>query len=138
MPKSEQSFGRLSARERAVVGSPGDYDWDKSVKLPARAVPDAAQFSLRVERELYLGLQELARREDATFSDVVRHALRSFVRSGGVTGLSNVVVTFGNTPLLLQVQGQRAEVPTNRRIVRPDEKIPNLPGIEPPITTATG
>jgi hypothetical protein len=132
------SFERLSPREHAVIGSREDYEWDDPTTLPARERPDTTQFSIRVERDLYEGLQEIARRQGVTFSDAVRFALRNFVRKGGVTtGLSNFVVTFGRVPLLLQVPGQRAEVPANRRIAREDERVPT-PVEEPPVTAASG
>lgn len=132
-----QTFGRLSRRERAVVGSPRDYDWDHVMSLPARARPESVQFSLRVERDLLEGLQGIARRQDTTFSDIVRSALRSFVEKGGATtGLSNVVVTFGRVPMLIQVRGQQAEVPANRRMALVDERIPHNP-METPVTTAS-
>jgi hypothetical protein len=132
-----QAFGRLSGRERAVVGSPRDYDWDHATTLPARTRPESVQFSIRVERDLLEGLQEIARREETTFSDIVRFALRNFVEKGGATsGLSNVVVTFGRVPMLIQVRGQQAEVPANRRTPLVDERIPPDP-METPITTAS-
>lgn len=135
--QTRQAFRRLSPRERAVVGSPRDYDWDHATTLPARTRPESMQFSIRVERDLYGGLQEIARREEATFSDIVRFALRNFVEKGGASsGLSNVVVTFGRVPMLIQVRGQQAEVPANRRTPLIDERIPADP-MEAPVTTAS-
>ena len=75
--------------------------------------------------------------EEATFSDIVRFALRNFVEKGGATsGLSNVVVTFGRVPMLIQVRGQHAEVPAHRRTPLIDERIPPAL-IEIPVTTAS-
>jgi hypothetical protein len=109
--------------------------WDEAVKEPARARPESVQFSVRVERDLLEGLQEIARRQEMSFSDSVRLALRSYLRNGGSLGLSNVVVTYG-ARLFLQVPGQRAEVPANRRFVGLDERVPTQ---EPPeaVTSAT-
>jgi ribbon-helix-helix CopG family protein len=136
--EAKAAFEQLSPRERAAIGSRQDYEWDDPTTLPARDRPESMQFSIRVDRELYEGLQEIARRQDVNFSDAVRFALRNFVRKGGVTsGLSNVVVTFGRVPLLLQIPGQRAGVPSNRRTALADERIPTLID-EPPVTAASG
>lgn len=136
MAKPESRFPKLSARERAAVGTPGDYAWDEAVKEPARIRPETVQFSVRVDRDLFEGLQDVATRQDATFSDVVRFAIRNFVRNGGRSGLSNVVVTYGGGSLLVQLPGQRAEVPANRRFVGPDERIPSA-GAQPVTAAST-
>jgi hypothetical protein len=87
------------------------------------------QFSVRVERDLFEGLQAMAEGQQATFSDVVRFALRNFVsRGGAVRGISNVYITTGPTrgPMSVEVPGQRAELAASRRIVSPDERVRRL------------
>lgn len=136
MAAPEARFPQLSERERSAVGSADEYAWDEAVKAPTRARPESVQFSVRVERDLLEGLQEIARRQEMSFSDSVRLALRSYLRNGGSLGLSNVVVTYGAASLLVQVPGQRAEVPANRRFVGLDERVPTQ---DPPeaVTSAT-
>ena len=125
MPRpKKQTFEHLSSRERAVVGSPDDYDWDAAVSLPARERPAVTQFSLRVEQALFDGLQAIAKERGVTLSDVAREALERFVRAGGRQAVSNVQVSFRrDTGLLVQVAGSRAELSTSRRAASPDERL---------------
>jgi hypothetical protein len=113
--KKQAEFPDMSAGDRTIVGSPSDYDWDNGVTLPARARPEMVQFSLRLERDLYERFQALAERDEVSFSDVVRSALRSFVRSGGGTGVANFVVSYGEGTAILVQSKQRAVVSANRR-----------------------
>lgn len=113
MPRvPKQRFDHLSPEERAVVGAPDDFDWQGAIDLPARERP-TTQFSVRVDRSTYDGLQTLARIRGTSFSEAVRDALDRYVRAGGRPSLSNVTVTFGDR-MLVQVAGARAEVPTTR------------------------
>lgn len=123
MPRvKKQRFDHLSIAEREVVGAPGDYDWEGGIDLPARARP-TIQFSVRVDPITFEALQALSRTRGSTFSDTVRDALDRFVRSGGRPALSNVQVTFGKDhKMLVQVAGGRAEVPTSRRLVDPEDR----------------
>ena len=120
------AFTRLSAAERDAIGSLDDFAWDEALALPARTRPEMVQFSVRVERDLFEGLQAIADHQAATFSDVVRYALRTFVTPGAAPrGISNVFVTSGPTrgPLYLDIQGQRTELAASRRMVGPNERV---------------
>lgn len=118
----DRRFDRLSANERAVVGSPGDYDWDGATTSPARPRPDMTQFSLRLERELYDALQVAADRENLRVSDIARAALRSFLYGGSTTARPDLVVSSGNIRMMVQVKGQSAQFPATRRFHTEDER----------------
>jgi hypothetical protein len=126
MDATGAALTRLSPAERDAIGGLDDFAWDEAITLPARSRPEMAQFSVRVERDLVEGLQAIAEHQGATFSDVVRYALRSFVTSGAAPrGISNVFITSGPTrgPLYLDVQGQRTELGASRRMVGPNERV---------------
>lgn len=117
-----QTFDHLTDAERSVVGSPADYEWDTAIELPARGRP-TVQFSVRVDPVTFEALQALAKSRGASFSDTVRDALDRFVRNGGRPALANVQVTFGKDhKMLVQVAGGRAELPTSRRRVDPEDR----------------
>lgn len=121
----KQSFDHLSSRERAVAGSPDDYDWTHAIDLPELVRPEVTQFSLRVDRALFGQLQAIARGRRSTFSDVARETLERYVQSGGRPAVTNIQVSFSrDAGLLLQVEGGRAELAANRRSVSPDERVP--------------
>lgn len=123
MPRvKKQVFDHLTSGEREVIGTPEDYDWEGAIHLPARPRP-TVQFSVRVDPITFEALQVLAKSRGSTFSDTVRDALDRFVRNGGRPALSNVQVTFGKDhKMLVQVAGGRAEVPTSRRLVDPEDR----------------
>jgi hypothetical protein len=130
MPRSKkQELGHLSAREREVVGTPEEYDWDDAVQLPSRSRPAVTQFSLRVDQTLFDELQALARERGVTLSDVAREGLELYVRAGGRPALTNVQVSFrSDAGLLVQVPGGRAELAANHRSASPDERVPPFAG----------
>lgn len=124
---TEHQFPQLSPEEAAVVGSPADYDWDRVTTAPARVRPDMTQFSLRIEREIYDALQGIADREGLRLSDVARAALREFAVVGSASTRPDIIVSLGNTRMLVQVKGQSAvsaQFPSNRRSQLPDERVP--------------
>jgi len=132
------AFTRLSPVESDAVGGLDDYAWDEAVTLPARSRPEMMQFSVRVERELVEGLQGIAEHQGATFSDVVRFALRTFVTRGGAPrGISNVFITNGPTrgPLNFAVQGQGTELGASRRMPGPNVRV-RVGGAEEAVTAA--
>lgn len=126
MPRARsQEFEHLSPSERAVVGSPEEYNWDDAVRLPARGRPAVTQFSLRIDKALFDELQALAKARGVTLSDVAREGLERYVRAGGRPAVSNIQVSFpSDAGLLVQVAGTRAELAANRRTVSPDERVP--------------
>ncbi|MEO8570854.1 MAG: ribbon-helix-helix protein, CopG family [Chloroflexota bacterium] len=129
----KQSFDQLSGAEREVVGNPADYEWNDAIDLPARSRPESVQFSLRVERETYEGLQAIARERHVTFSDVARDAIARYVRSGGKLALTNVQISFRKDQgMLVQIAGGRAEMTSSRRLADPNERA--LLGA-PPVTS---
>jgi hypothetical protein len=124
---AEHQFPDLSAEEQAIVGSPADYDWDGATTSPARVRPDMTQFSLRIEREVYNALQALADQEGLRLSDVARAALREFAIGGSNMTRPDIIVSLGNTRMLVQVKSHTvvsAQFPANRRSQLPDERVP--------------
>ena len=135
---AEDQFPHLSAEEQAVVGSPADYDWVRATTSPARIRPEMTQFSLRIEREVYDALQALADHEGLRLSDVARAALREFAVGGSTPTRPDIIVSMGNTRMLIQVKSQSvvtAQFPANRRFQLPDERVPR--GDEPLPTIAS-
>jgi hypothetical protein len=132
VPKTrKQKFDHLSPAESQVVGVPDDYDWDHAIDLPARPRSDSVQFSVRVDREAFVCLHAISRERNTTFSDTVREAIARYVRTGGKLALTNVQVSFRRDQgMLVQVPGRRAEVPTSRRQVGPNERA-ELAGVDP-------
>ncbi len=131
----KQNFDHLSPAERAVVGEPDDYDWDAAIQLAPRARPEMAQFSLRVERQLLEAIQAMAQLRKTSVSDIARGALEQYLATGGMATVSKVQVTFGRSGVLLQVEGQAAELPSSYRSTLPGERVEQIPA--EPVTAGT-
>lgn len=72
----DRSFDHLSPEERAVVGDPGDYDWDDQVQPgPPQPRGGRTQFSMRLDQVLYDRIAAIASARGVSFSDIVREAL---------------------------------------------------------------
>lgn len=68
----------LSPDEAAVRGEPGDLV--DETRVPPRSGPQSAMFSLRIDRQTFEALSDLAEAQGRRFSDVARAALRAYVR----------------------------------------------------------
>lgn len=134
MPEArKQSFDHLSTAERAVAGTPEDYDWAGATSVGASTRPSVMQFSLRLDRALHLQLQAIAHAKGVTVSDAARESLEQYVQTGGRPAVANIQVSFkSDAGLLLQVEGGRAELASNRRTASVDERVPA--GALPPAT----
>jgi len=71
----------LTADERALIGTPAD--WVTDAVVPARPKSTSAMFSMRVDRQTFDAIGEMAEGRGLTFSEVAREALRQYVDSGG-------------------------------------------------------
>jgi len=65
------------AVEKSLVGRPGDLVDEEFV--PSRPRSSTVMFSTRIDRRTFEALSDLAETRGRTFSETVRHALRSFV-----------------------------------------------------------
>lgn len=72
----------LTEDESRIVGEPGDLVDEE--RVPDRPRSATVMFSLRLDRQTFEALGDLAERRGRTFSDFAREALRDYVaRSGG-------------------------------------------------------
>jgi len=68
----------LTADERGLVGMPGDLVSEEPV--PQRPRASSVMVSLRIDRQTFDGLSQLAEQRGDTFSNTARDALRTYLR----------------------------------------------------------
>jgi hypothetical protein len=77
MTMHDDNRSNLMPHERQVAGDPGDLVSEDLV--PARPRSTTVMVSLRLDRGVFDGLNRLAERNDRTFSETARDALRTYV-----------------------------------------------------------
>lgn len=133
----KENFDRLSAAERAVVGEPGDYDWEHPIDPPpAKRRGRTAQFSLRADQRVIDALSREADERGVSFSDVVREALEGYLEMESAATHVTAVYSVANAKVILhgnQRAGWSATHGTDPQSLtargRPDDITPSVTGL---------